>query len=81
MYVLVAIPVVVMVILMIFGMSIDGSRNGVTALLYPTASKLLSPGAWKNAAGQVLFSIGLGTNIWPYLASNNKYSANAFYEM
>ena len=68
----VPLPVILMVILFIRGVTLPGAIEGIKYYLTPDFSKLLEPNIWLAAFGQVFFSIGLG---WGILIAYSSYRA------
>ena len=56
----VPLPVLLMVVLVIRGLTLPGSMEGLVYYLTPDFSKLLSPSVWLAAYSQVFFSLSLG---------------------
>ncbi len=54
------LPYLILVVLLIHGVSLEGSAKGIEYFLVPDFSKLLDFGCWKDAAIQVFFTLGPG---------------------
>lgn len=59
----VPLPVILIFILFIRGITLPGAIEGLAYYLTPDFSKLLDPDIWLAAYGQVFFSVGLGWGI------------------
>jgi len=56
----VPLPVILVVILVIRGITLEGASVGLNYYLSPDFSRLADPAVWRNAYGQVFFSLSLG---------------------
>ncbi len=56
----VPLPVILVLILLIRGVTLEGSAAGLNYYLTPDWSKLISPDVWLAAYGQIFFSLSLG---------------------
>lgn len=54
------LPYLILCVLLVHGLSLEGSANGIKYFLVPDFSKLLDFGCWKDAAIQVFFTLGPG---------------------
>jgi NSS family neurotransmitter:Na+ symporter len=68
----VPLPLVLLVILTIRGLSLDGAIDGLAYYLTPNWSKLLDSQTWIAAYGQVFFSLSVG---WGILIAYSSYRA------
>ena len=59
----VPLPVILIIILMIRGLTLPGSLDGLAFYLTPDWSKLTDPNVWLAAYGQIFFSLSLGFGI------------------
>ncbi|MBC8278430.1 MAG: sodium-dependent transporter [FCB group bacterium] len=71
----VPLPVILMVILFIRGITLPGAIDGLAYYLTPDFTKLLDPNIWLAAYGQVFFSVGLGWGILIAYASYREKNA------
>jgi NSS family neurotransmitter:Na+ symporter len=53
-------PVILVVILLIRGLTLEGAATGLNYYLSPDWSQLKNPGVWLAAYGQIFFSLSLG---------------------
>lgn len=78
----VPLPLILLVILLIRGMTLPGWSEGVKYYLTPRWEEFLKPDVWLAAYGQVFFSLSLGFGILiayaSYEASNAEITNNAF---
>jgi NSS family neurotransmitter:Na+ symporter len=59
----VPLPLILLVLLAIRGLTLDGASDGLAYYLAPDWSKLLDPKTWLAAYGQVFFSLSVGWGI------------------
>ena len=62
-YATVIIPWLILIVLVIRGVTLEGSGIGLEYYLHPTFSKLLDPSIWRAAFAQVFFSLSIGLAI------------------
>ncbi|MBZ0266474.1 sodium-dependent transporter [bacterium] len=78
----VPLPILLLTILVIRGVTLPGAIDGLSYYLTPDFSKLLDPKVWLAAYGQVFFSVGIGWGIMVAYASyrpkNTDITNNAF---
>jgi len=77
----VPIPIVLMLILTIRGITLPGAIDGISYYLTPDFSKILNVNVWLSAYAQVFFSLGLAQGIMityaSYLKKNSDINNNA----
>jgi NSS family neurotransmitter:Na+ symporter len=56
----VPLPVILVIVLVIRGITLEGASVGLNYYLAPDFSKLADPAVWRNAYGQIFFSLSLG---------------------
>ncbi|MHC4549801.1 MAG: sodium-dependent transporter [Planctomycetota bacterium] len=59
----VPLPLILLILLAIRGLTLDGASDGLAYYLAPDWSKLLEPKTWLAAYGQVFFSLSVGWGI------------------
>merc|ERR1712038_314266 len=69
-------PFVVLIILFIFGLTLEGASKGIAYYLEPDLDKLSDVKVWKEAATQIFFSLGPTFGGLITLASYNKFDNN-----
>ncbi|NWX49977.1 SC6A7 protein, partial [Steatornis caripensis] len=69
-------PYVVILFLIIWGATLDGSLDGVRFYLSSDWSRLQSAQVWSDAASQVFYSLGIGFGGLLSMASCNKFDNN-----
>jgi len=78
----VGIPWVLILILIVRGITLQGSANGLDFYLRPDFSQLLNPTVWLGAYGQIFFSLSLGFGIMiayaSYLPEDSDINTNAW---
>ena len=75
-YVTATFPYVVLVILVIFGATLDGAKDGITFYLKPDISKLGDSSVWAAAATQIFYSLGVTFGGLMVMSSYNKFDNN-----
>ncbi|XP_067931125.1 sodium- and chloride-dependent GABA transporter 1-like [Watersipora subatra] len=75
-YFTVAFPYVVILILLVFGATLDGAGEGVLYYIRPDFSKLWTAQIWLDAAGQIFFSLSVGLGGLMTYASYNEFNNN-----
>ena len=68
-YVTATVPIVILIVFMIRGITLPGATEGLRYLLTPDFSKMLEPKVWIAAYGQVFFSLSIGFGIMIAYAS------------
>ncbi|VDO56492.1 unnamed protein product [Schistosoma margrebowiei] len=71
-------PYVILSILLIRGLTLEGSLTGIKYYLTPNFSSLLSTSVWSDAASQIFFSLGPGFGVLLALSSYNKFHNNCY---
>jgi len=66
-------PYVVLLILFIFGLTLDGHKDGIAFYITPTFDKILEPLVWIRAAQQIFFSLSSGMGGLVALSSYNHF--------
>ena len=78
----VPLPMVMLVILAIRGLTLPGSSDGITYYLTPNFEVLKDPATWLAAYGQIFFSLTLGFGVMiayaSYMPKNSDITNNAF---
>jgi len=78
----VPLPVVILVVLFIRGITLPGSADGIAYYLEPDFGVLTDPNIWLAAYGQIFFSLSLGFGILiayaSYLPKRSDITNNAF---
>merc|ERR1719367_2537568 len=69
-------PFVVLIILFIFGLTLEGAHDGIMFYLTPDPDKLKDVKVWKAAATQIFYSLGPCFGGLLTLASYNKFNNN-----
>ncbi|HDM78687.1 MAG TPA: sodium-dependent transporter [Deltaproteobacteria bacterium] len=59
----VILPIILLAIIFIRGITLPGSIKGIIFYLQPNFSKLLNAGVWISAFGQIFFSLSLGMGV------------------
>ncbi|CAI9724660.1 sodiumchloride2-likedependent and chloride-dependent glycine transporter 2-like [Octopus vulgaris] len=75
-YVAATLPYVFLTILLIKGLALPGSMDGIYYFVKPNWEKVKDISVWKDAASQILFSIGVGTGGLATLASYSDFHNN-----
>ncbi|CAG2161746.1 unnamed protein product [Oppiella nova] len=71
-------PYFVLFILLIRGVTLEGSMDGIKYYLSPSWDKLYSINVWIDAATQIFFSLGPGFGTLMALSSYNKFHNNCY---
>lgn len=71
-------PYVVIFILLGFGLSLEGSGDGIAYFLSPSFSKLGEIEVWQQAASQVFYSVAPGWGGFLTFASYNRFRHNVY---
>jgi NSS family neurotransmitter:Na+ symporter len=79
----VPLPVLIIIVFLIRGLTLPGAFDGLAFYLKPEWGKLLEPKVWLAAYAQVFFSMTLAFGVMPayasYLPKNSDISANALW--
>ncbi|CBY07021.1 unnamed protein product [Oikopleura dioica] len=75
-YVTATFPYLVLLILVIFGATLEGAGDGIKFYLKPDITKLSDPKVWSTAASQIFFSLGVSFGGLMVMSSYNKFSNN-----
>jgi SNF family Na+-dependent transporter len=67
-------------ILLIQGLSLEGSRTGITYFLNPSFEKLKDIKVWYAAANQIFFTLGPGLSVLTTYGSYNIATNNCYYD-
>nr|QQY02562.1 sodium-dependent serotonin transporter [Cryptocotyle lingua] len=71
-------PYVILSILLVRGLTLEGSLTGIKYYLTPRFSSLLKISVWSDAASQIFFSLGPGFGVLLALSSYNKFHNNCY---
>ncbi|XP_076825011.1 sodium- and chloride-dependent GABA transporter 2-like [Clavelina lepadiformis] len=77
-YITATLPAILIVVMVILGLTLDGSMAGISHYLRPDISKLADFEVWLKAASQTGYSVGSGYGIMLALRSHNKYNDNFY---
>ncbi|XP_052824442.1 sodium- and chloride-dependent glycine transporter 2 [Octopus bimaculoides] len=75
-YVAASLPYIFLFVLLIRGLTLPGSMDGIYYFVKPKWEKVTDVTVWKNAALQILLSIGIGTSALATLSSYNNFHNN-----
>lgn len=78
MYVTAVMPYILLTVLLVRGLTLPGSLDGIIFYLKPDFEKLLSPQVWVEAALQVFYSLGPCWGPLITMSSFNKFTNNCF---
>ncbi|XP_021366532.1 sodium-dependent proline transporter-like [Mizuhopecten yessoensis] len=78
MYVMATIPYVFLLILLIRGLTLPGSLQGLKYYMVPRWEELLKFTVWVDAASQTIYSLSLSSSALIALASHNKFHNNIY---
>ncbi|CAF0795409.1 unnamed protein product [Adineta ricciae] len=79
-YVTATLPYVALVMLLVQGLNLKGSRQGITYFLKPTFEKLKDMKVWYSAANQIFFTLGPGLSVLTTYGSYNVSTNNCYYD-
>ncbi|VDP72827.1 unnamed protein product [Echinostoma caproni] len=72
------LPYVILSILLVRGLTLEGSLTGIKYYLTPDFGSLLKISVWSDAASQIFFSLGPGFGVLLALSSYNKFHNNCY---
>uniref|UniRef100_H2Z312 Transporter n=1 Tax=Ciona savignyi TaxID=51511 RepID=H2Z312_CIOSA len=75
-YVTATLPIILIVVVLVRGCTLDGAADGIYFYLVPDMAKLLKLEVWVSAATQVAYSVGTGLGTLVLLGSFNDYNHN-----
>jgi SNF family Na+-dependent transporter len=75
-YVTAVLPYIILIVLLIHGLTLKGSLQGVIYFLTPSFQKLSDFECWKDAAIQIFFTLGPGISVLTTYASYSKFTNN-----
>lgn len=75
-YVTATLPYIILIFLLIHGVSLEGSGNGIYYFIVPTFEKLFDFECWRDAAIQIFFTLGPGISVLTTYASYSKFNNN-----
>ena len=79
-YVTAVLPYIVLIILLIQGVTLNGSRQGIKYFLKPTFKRLKDIKVWYSAANQIFFTLGPGLSVLTTYGSYNISTNNCYYD-
>jgi len=79
-YVTAILPYIVLIILLLQGLSLEGSRNGLNYFLKPSFERLKDIKVWYSAANQIFFTLGPGLSVLTTYGSYNISTNNCYYD-
>uniref|UniRef100_A0A8C5F0U1 Transporter n=1 Tax=Gouania willdenowi TaxID=441366 RepID=A0A8C5F0U1_GOUWI len=77
-YITATMPYIVLFVLLIRGITLPGSMNGIKAYLHIDFNRLNNLEVWIDAATQIFFSLGAGFGVLIAFASYNKFDNNCY---
>ncbi|KAJ8305092.1 hypothetical protein KUTeg_017355, partial [Tegillarca granosa] len=75
-YVTATFPYVLLTVLLVRGLTLEGSEEGINYYLTPTFEKITDPNVWADAAAQIFFSLSSCQGGLLAMASYNKFNNN-----
>ncbi|GFR99876.1 transporter [Elysia marginata] len=73
-------PYFVLTALLIKGLTLDGSEDGIDFYIVPEWHKLKNADVWGDAANQIFYSLGIGFGSQLTMASYNKFRNNCLHD-
>ncbi|KAJ4937348.1 hypothetical protein JOQ06_001912 [Pogonophryne albipinna] len=77
-YITATFPVVMLIVMLIYGLTLPGAVTGIRYYLYPDLTRLTDPQVWMDAGSQILFSFGICEGAMQAMGSYNKYNNNCY---
>uniref|UniRef100_A0AAX7SHL5 Transporter n=1 Tax=Astatotilapia calliptera TaxID=8154 RepID=A0AAX7SHL5_ASTCA len=77
-YITATMPYVVLFVLLIRGITLDGSMDGIKAYLSIDFKRLKTLEVWTDAATQIFYSLGAGFGVLIAFSSYNKFDNNCY---
>jgi len=77
-YVTSTFPLVMLIILVIRGVTLDGAEIGIKYYLIPDMNRLKDPKVWLDAGTQIFFSYAICLGSLTSLGSYNKFTFNSY---
>ncbi|XP_060072493.1 sodium- and chloride-dependent glycine transporter 2-like [Ylistrum balloti] len=78
MYVMATVPYAFLTVLLVRGLTLPGSLQGLKFFMVPRWEKLLELSVWVDGATQTVYSLGLSSSALIALASHNKFHNNIY---
>jgi len=75
-FLVVALPMILLLILFIRGITLPGALSGIIAYIAPDFSQILNPYIWLAAISQIFFSFSIGFGVMVAYASFNRKEQN-----
>uniref|UniRef100_H2YII6 Transporter n=1 Tax=Ciona savignyi TaxID=51511 RepID=H2YII6_CIOSA len=77
-YVTATLPLVMLLVLLVRGLTLDGARDGIAFYLRPDIARLSDVQVWLDAATQVFYSYALCKGMMITMGSYNNYHYNSY---
>nr|XP_018667410.1 sodium- and chloride-dependent GABA transporter 2-like [Ciona intestinalis] len=77
-YVTATLPLVMLLVVLVRGVTLDGAAEGIRFYLSPNMTRLADAQVWMDAVTQVYYSYGIGSGALVTLASYNKFNHNVY---
>ncbi|XP_039271548.2 sodium- and chloride-dependent GABA transporter 2-like [Styela clava] len=75
-YFTVSLPFAMLIVVFVRGVTLDGAQDGIDLYLSPNITKLTDVEVWRDAADQILFSVGVCAGGIATLGQYNKFNHN-----